>query len=177
MARDNASEKYEQSSRIRSIGCFGIVLVIILLVLIGLVAVRSDISKKRADALTVLGRMREQVDKAPDILNRMLVYDCGSDAEFAVSEVESVLAGFPENPTLPELNEAWDKIENARTLIGRGCRGYVSDPAFVDLNTEMEGAKNRYSVEKGNYIQAAEIYNEALDSFPGYLLAAGFRKL
>jgi len=176
MSMDEDSAKMEQSSRITRIGCFGAVLLLILLILIGLVSVRADIQTKRAAAVSILARMTEQVNKAPDILNRMLAWDCAIEAGESVDQLESFVTALPDEPTVEQLEIAWDAIENSRSLISRGCTSSMSELAFVDLTTELEGAKNRYAVEKGNFANAAEIYNLALDSFPGFLVASGFSK-
>jgi len=177
MTRADAATKMEQSRRITNIGCFGLILVVILLVLIGIVVARTDISGKRAEAMGVLDRMRDQAEKAPGIFNRMLPFGCGAEAERLVGEAGNAVESLGTELTLAELDEVWGKIEDAWSAINRGCRRSLSEPAFVDLTTEMEGVRNRYMVEKGNYNDAAEVYNSALDVFPGNLAGWGFEKL
>ena len=177
MALDPEQEKMEQAKRISNVGCFAIVLALIIVVLIGAAVIRADLSTKRGNALTVLSRIREQVDKAPGVLNRMLAYDCGSDAEKSVSSAEGVIEGLADDANINEVESAWQAVEDAWAEINRGCRSSLDDPAFVDLTTEMEGLRNRISVEKGNYTEVAEVYNSALKSFPANLVSGGFEKM
>lgn len=177
MALDSEQEKMEQAKRISNVGCFAIVLTLIIVVLIASAVIRADLSTKRGNALTVLSRIREQVDKAPGVLDRMLAYDCGSDAEDAVSSAEGVSEGLTDDANISEVESAWQAVEDAWAEINRGCRSSLDDPAFVDLTTEMEGLRNRISVEKGNYTDVAEVYNSALTSFPANLVSGGFEKM
>jgi hypothetical protein len=177
MVRTDADTRMMQSSRIASIGCFGLVLVLILLLLIGTVAIRADLGRKRANALAVLGRMHEQVDKAPGIFNRMLAYGCGADAEEAVTSATAAAENLARDASLGQLEAAWSEIEDAWSAIQHGCMRQLSEPSFIDLSTELEGARNRFSVEKGNFYRAAEVYDAALESSPASLVSWGFEKL
>lgn len=168
-----------QSSRISQIGCFGLILVIILLVLIGTVAARHDISNKRAAAIAVYERMAEQVEKAPGVLSRMLAFDCGDAASEAVDSLEVSVAEFSalDEPSIPTLKLMWGQVEDTWEAVNRGCAGHLGESAFRDLTVEMEGLRNRYSVEMGNFEEVSQIYNSALDSFPGTLVATDFKQL
>lgn len=179
MATTTAGTKLMQSSRITQIGCFGLVLVVILLILIGSIAARNDINRKRSEAVTVYERMLEQAEKAPGVLNRMLAFDCGEEAEDAVLEVDEGVAGLSalENPSPFKLEETWDLIEDAWAIVNRGCARNLSSPAFRDLTTEMEGLRNRYSVEAGNFEHASMMYDAVLNSFPGNIIATDFKNL
>lgn len=168
-----------QSSRITRIGCFGLVLVIVLLILIGAVGIRAEINKKQSVAIGAYNRMVDQVEKAPGVLNRMLSFDCGEGAEEAVREAENSVARLSEldGPSISGLEEIWDEIENAWVEVSRGCLGSLSEDAFRDLTIEIEGLRNRYSVEKGNFEEAAEMYNSALRTFPANIFAYGSSEL
>jgi len=177
MVRADAETRMMQSNRIASIGCIGLLLVLILLLLIGTVAIRADLGRKRANALAALGRMHEQIDKAPGIFERMLGYGCGPDAEEAASRATATVESLARDAPLGQLEAAWGEIEAAWSAVQRGCGRSLNEPSFVDLSTELEGARNRYSVEKGNFYQAAEVYNAALESSPANLVRWGFEKL
>jgi LemA protein len=175
----DAGTKYMQSSRITRIGCFGLVLVLVLLILIGAVGVRAEINKKRSVVIGAYNRMVEQAEKAPGVLNRMLSFNCGDDAEVSVSEAENSVARLSEldAPSISVLEETWDEIETAWVEVNRGCSMSLSEDAFRDLTIEMEGLRNRFSVEKGNFEEAAEIYNSALRTFPANIFAYGSSEL
>ncbi|MCX6647012.1 MAG: hypothetical protein NTY09_11770 [bacterium] len=179
MATTSAGTKLMQSSRISQVGCFGLVLVVVLLILIGAVAARHEINMKRAAAVAAYQRLAEQAEKAPGILNRMLAFDCGDEAASAVGAVGDSVAGLStlNEPSISRLKETWGQIEDTWGIVSRGCAGSLSSPAFRDLTTEIEGIRNRYSVEMGNFEQAAQIYDLSLDSFPGNIVAKDFKKI
>jgi hypothetical protein len=179
MAESSIGTKLMQSSKITRIGCFGLILVLILLCLIGTLAARHEINRKRSVAIAAYERMAEQVEKAPGVLNRMLAYDCGTDAEDAVREVEVLVQNLPgsDNPSIGTLIETWDSIEGAWSIVNRGCARNISEPAFRDLTVEMEGLRNRLSVEKGSFEEAAQVYDFSLISFPANIVATDFKKL
>jgi len=177
MAVDTNQEKLEQARRISNVGCIGVVIMLILLVLIGVVLVRADLTKKRNVAIEARGIIFENVVKAPGVMDRMLGYGCGTDAESAVEEFTEFIEGFDSETSITELEVAWNGMEDAWAKINRGCTEDLSDPAFTDMTTEMEGIRNRISVEKGNYLSGVDIYNSALKSFPASLVASGFEAL
>jgi len=177
MALDSEQEKMEQAKRISNVGCFAIALILIIVVLLASVIIRADLSTKRGNALTVLSRIREQVEKAPGVLDRMLAYDCGPDAEDLVGAAKSAIENLPDNAPLNDVEVAWSSVEDAWKAIERGCMSSRKDSAFLDLKTELEGLRNRISVEKGNYTDVAEVYNSALESFPANLVSGGFEKM
>jgi len=168
-----------QSSRITRVGCFGLALVAALLILIGAVAARHDINMKRATAVAAYQRLADQAEKAPGILNRMLAFDCGTEAESAVSAVGDSVANLSalSEPSISTLKETWGEIEDVWGDVNRGCVSSLQTSAYRDLSVEMEGIRNRYSVEMGNFEQAAQVYDLALDSFPGNIVAKDFKKI
>ncbi len=177
MARTDNDSKMMQSSRITKVGCIGVALVLVILILIGLVMVRGGLSSKRNVAMDALGRMREQVVKAPGVLNRMLANGCGEEAEQAVNDVQRMVDALSSEYTFDDMENAWAEIETAWALVSRGYPGSEADPVHVDFKTDMDGIRNRFSVEKGNYNRAADTYNSALRSFPGGLAGFGLKEL
>ena len=176
MKIDPDSVKIEQAQRISSVGCIGVVIVLIILVLIGAVIIRADLSGKRGAALTARSRMLEQVNKAPGVLDRMMAYECAGNAQ-GYSEAEAKIDLLDVNSPLSEIEESWDLIEDAWSAISGHCLEESNQSAFQDLTTEMEGLRNRISVENGNYHNASNIYNSALESMPANIAAYGFEKL
>jgi len=177
MVQTDDSVKLAQSNRITTLGCVGLVILVILLVLIAAVGVRASLNSQRAQALDALGRMREQVDKAPGIMDRMIAFDCGDDASEAVSIAREHVDLLEPGSSSDEIEAAWDEVEAAWAAVNRGCSQYLSDPAFMNLSTEMEGVRNRLSVEEGKYRDLADVYNTSLSVFPGILFRQGFDEL
>lgn len=177
MAKTDESTKMYQSQAITRIGCIGLVFVVILLALIGGAAIRADLGGKRASAMTALARMHEQIEKAPGVLQRMVAFGCGSDAEEAVRQAAERVGGLDVEAPVKEQDEVWEEVEAAWVAVTRGYAAHLAEPALVDLTTEMEGIRNRRSVERGNYKEAAEVYNEALGGAMAGLFAWGMEPL
>lgn len=173
MGKTDASVKMEQSSRIASIGCFGAVLVLILLVLIGAVAVRSDLTRKRSTAFGDLGRMQEQVEKAPGIMERMIAYECGKDMQETLGDLADRIDSMPTAQNMDELDSIWREVESVWAEISAECSGEGMD----ELEIEMEGIRNRYSVEKGKFREDADVYNAALRTFFATMFGWGYEPL
>jgi len=173
MGKTNLSVKMEQSNRIASIGCFAMVLILILLILIGATFVRSDISKKRSAAMGSLGRMQQQVEKAPGIFQRMLAMDCGEEAEDAVEELSDRIDSMQTALNDDELDPIWDNVESVWAELSAECSGR----GMSELGIEMEGIRNRYAVEKGKYREDADAYNASLRTFFGTLFGWGYEPL
>jgi hypothetical protein len=177
MASDNQSNMMRQSQTITTIGCVGAILVVILIVLIGSVSVRMGLASRRAKAMQSLYLVQEQVSKAPGIFERMLAFGCDSGAASAVEQIRLQISEMKEEPDKAEMDAIWGEVENVWVEVNRGCSGFLNDPAFVDLTTELEGIRNRRSVEMGKYGKAVEEYNSMLSSFPANVLAWGVKPL
>lgn len=177
MAVDNQSNKMRQSQTITTIGCVGAILVLILIVLIGSVSVRMSLSAKRAKAMQSLCLIQEQVSKAPGIFERMLAFGCDSGASSSVEQIRVQIGEMKEETSMAEVDAIWGEVENVWVEVNRGCSSFLNDQAFVDLTTELEGIRNRRSVEMGKYGKAVEEYNSMLSSFPANVLAWGVKPL
>jgi hypothetical protein len=177
MASDSQSNMMRQSQTITTIGCVGAILVLILIVLIGSVSVRMSLAAKRAKAMQSLYLVQEQVSKAPGIFERMLAFGCDSGASSSVERIRLQISEMKEEPNKAELEAIWGEVENVWVEVDRGCTSLLGDRAFVDLTTEMEGIRNRRSVEMGKYGKAVEEYNSMLSSFPANVLAWGVEPL
>ena len=173
MESSRQEQKMRQSSMITRVGCFGAVLVIVLLVLIGFLAARADLARKRLDALGDLARVREQIEKSPDILNRMLALGCAEPARAQVAEIKSGVESLG-TATIIDLDAIWVKVESAYLTISTDCGG-TDAPRLGDVRIEFEGVRNRRSVERAKYVEAAQVFNDALAQFPNNLLPESMR--
>ncbi len=177
MAYTRESARMEQSRRITRLGCVGLILVLVLIFLISMVAVRNELSGKRGMALDKLTALKAQIQKAPGILNRMLAFGCGEEAEEAVRELDTMVSSLSEGATFEQLSRTWEDTEDVWAIVTAGCAEDLNDAAFIDLTTEMEGVRNRYAVEKGHYSEAVETYKAALRVFPGSWFGRDFEPL
>lgn len=149
----------------------------ILLILVGAVAIRADLDMKKANAMKSLALITEQIKKSPSILARMESFDCGDRASESVEELKKAIDGLPDKPSVDELKALWNKAENTWVIVSAGCVAKMNQQALIDLSTEMEGVRNRISVEAGKYSKAVDIYNSSLSAFPSNLFAWGMRPL
>lgn len=171
-------EKYdirmEQSRNLMKFGCFGVVIIGIIFVLIGGQAVRNDIQSKQNKALTDLGRMKEQIDKTPVIFKRMINLGCDDSLNKVVDGLKAEIETISSEMTYQKIETTWSKVNDVWLEIETGCAKLSSEPAFRDLVTEMEGVRNRYAVESGNFKKSSAEYESSLKTFFGQLFGAGF---
>jgi hypothetical protein len=153
------------------------IVLIVLIYFIGLAGVKAELGKKQARALEVLSRMQTHLERTPGILDRMVALGCGDDAGAAVASFESSMNSLPEKASFRDLENAWAEFERTWTEVSAGCAGRMNDASFIELKTELEGIRNRYDVEKGNFSRAAEEYNTALSQFPATIYYTGFDPL
>ncbi len=175
---DSVNERRLMQSRmIIRVGIIGFIILLALIYTIGLATVKSGLSMRQANALDYLNRMKSHIEQTPVILERMLAFDCGTDAEAAVESLDGVIESLGENPTLDQLEAAWDSVDDAYTGITAGCVGHLGEEGFISLTTEYEGFRNRFSVEGQHYSEAAAEYNAALETFPATIFKTGFEPL
>lgn len=177
MAATSQDTRMQQSQTIARVGCFGAVIVLAILIAIGALIVRTDLGQKKAEAEKRLALINEQIIKAPGILDQMLVFKCGPDAEASVKATETLVDKLGPQPTISQLKAAWDRIQLAWDDVKGGCIDSVNQQAFIDLSSEMEGVRNRKAVEIGNYVKAADEYNQALGGVASKLFASDMKPL
>ena len=166
-----------QSRMITWVGIIGLIVLLVLIYVIGFAVVKTDLGKKRASAIDYLNRMKTHIESTPGILSRMLTFGCGPDAEATVESLEGVIYSLGENPTIDQLEAAWNTVDNAYTEVTAGCIGHLNEESFVSLATEFEGIRNRFRAEGQHYSQAAEEYNASLETFPATLFSTGFEPM
>jgi hypothetical protein len=175
MALDNQNEKMRQSSVITRIGCFGAILVIALLLIAGSMALRSSLVAKKANALGSLALIREQIEKAPSILANADVMGCGitqEDIDGLRQDIENL-----GKASITDLDKEWWKIDKLWSGVEIRCGSMEGNVALRDVKIQFEGIRNRRSIERGKYKEAAAIYNEALMEFPANLGITGLKPL
>ncbi|MFH1675925.1 MAG: hypothetical protein ABIC40_02785 [bacterium] len=175
-----STEKYErlrQSKNIATVGCIGLVVVLILLYMIGIAIVGADLRRSQSEAIGALGRMRSQIEKAPGVLERMLEYGCGIASESEITELKNRVEKLGDKSTYSEFVKVQELVDSVRAHIEPYCGKFSNDAGFLDLKTELEGVNNRYFVELGKYRELATAYNLKLESFPGSLLRNKYKEL
>ena len=176
----DSTEKYErmrQSKNIATVGCIGLIVVLIVLYMIGLAIVGADLRKSQSEAVGALGRMRAQLEKAPGVLERMLEYRCGEASKSEITELKNEIEKLGDKSTYADFIRAHERVEAVRDHIEPPCYKFSNDAGFLDLKVEMEGVSNRYFVELGKYRELAAAYNLKLESFPGSLLKREYKEL
>ena len=174
---NNKDNRLEQSRRITTVGCIGVIVLLVLIYVIGLAGVKSDLGAKHARATEILARMQSHLDRTPGIFDRMLVFDCGDDAVRAVESYKQSVGTLKEKASFEELESLYRQLEQTWTEVSAGCAGEMDKEVFIGLKTELEGIQNRYNVEKGNFAKAAAIFNETLNQFPATIFNTGYKPL
>jgi len=174
MARTSNETKMAQSRSISGIGCFGIFIALVILLLIGTTAVRAGINNKLSDAAESLALLKGQLDKTPQVLNDLMMsVDCGERAEGAVRDAVEAVDLLPDDYTFAELENAWDLVSAAWSTLDTSCEGELDSY----LQTDMRGIRDRFTFESGKYLEKRELYNSAINEFPGRVVSWGFNEL
>ena len=127
----------------------------------------ENVMQRRADLIpnlvsSVQGSMTQEKEVLKEITEARKPYGgakSSSEKGQANEQIEKGLGNF-----VTVLNEDYPKLassENVKTLM-----------------TQLEGSENRISVERRNYIQAVETYNQQISKFPDKIIAKllGFEK-
>jgi hypothetical protein len=177
MTVNENDSRFQQSRKITIVGCIGIIVIATLLFVISGVIARNSVQEKYNAAIAKRAAMRTQLEKVPDIFNRMTGFGCGADVEAIVEDAIDQVNGLHDVAQIGELEHTWDICTDAWNEINRGCRESRNEPAFIDLQTEMEGVRNRYSTEKNNYLEAEEVYNNSLNGLMEKMFGIDFGRL
>lgn len=96
-----------------------------------------------------------------------------------ITEARKAYAGAKSSSEKGQANEQIEKgLGNFVTVLNEDYPKLASSENVKTLMTQLEGSENRISVERRNYIQAVETYNQQISKFPDKIIAKllGFEK-
>ena len=99
-----------------------------------------------------------------------------TEARAKVGQVQG--ATSPNDPaSVEKFREAQDQMSSALSRLMVVVERYPdlkATQAFRDLQVQLEGAENRIAVERMRFVQAAQAFNNARNTFPRNIIASAF---
>src|SRR5208282_2181259 len=133
----------------------------------------------------VINQYQRRFDLIPNLVNTVKGYAAQEQTVLlGVTQARAKVGAIQVTPELVNDPQAFAKFQAAQgELSGALSRLLVvsenypqlkSDQNFRDLQAQLEGTENRISVARKRYIDAVQIYNTTVRSFPGNLTAMMF---
>ena len=99
-----------------------------------------------------------------------------TEARSKVGQVQGTTS--PNDPaSVEKFREAQDQLSGALSRLMVVVEKYPdlkATQAFRDLQVQLEGAENRIAVERMRFVQAAQTFNSARNTFPRNIIAGAF---
>jgi LemA protein len=99
-----------------------------------------------------------------------------TEARAKVGQVQNNTS--PNDPaSVDKFREAQDQLSSALSKLMVVVERYPdlkATQAFRDLQVQLEGAENRIAVERMRFVQAAQAFNSARNTFPRNIIASAF---
>jgi LemA protein len=139
----------------------------------------------KASWAEVLNQYQRRADLIPNLVNTVKGYAAQEkDVLLGVTEARAKVGSIQATPELVNDPEAFAKFQAAQgqltsalsrlLVVTENYPQLKSDQNFRDLQAQLEGTENRITVARNRYIQAVQVYNIAVRSFPSNLTAMMF---
>ncbi|ARU31160.1 hypothetical protein CAP31_05330 [Sulfuriferula sp. AH1] len=139
----------------------------------------------KASWAEVLNQYQRRADLVPNLVNVVKGY--ASHEKDVLTQVTAARARVGQIQATPELiNDpaAFAKFQAAQRdmseslgrlmLVAENYPQLKADGVFRDLQAQLEGTENRIAVARKRYIEAVQVYNNAVRQFPSNLTAMAF---
>ena len=133
----------------------------------------------------VLNQYQRRADLVPNLVSTVKGY--AAQEERVLTEVTNARARVGQVKVSPEMvddaaalqafGQAQGQLSGALSRLLAVVENYPelkSDALFRDLQAQLEGTENRITVARNRYIQAVQVYNTTVRSFPSNLTAMVF---
>ena len=173
-----------------AIGCGGIVLIIIFVLIVagiaiaksynGLVGLQQNVDAKWAQVQNVYQR---RADLIPNLVNTVAgaanfeksTLEAVTNARASVGRVQLDPNKAPTDAAqLEKFQAAQGQLSNALSrllVVSENYPDLKANQNFQQLQAQLEGTENRISVERGNFNEAVQTYNTTVRRFPTNLFA------
>ena len=173
-----------------AIGCGGIVLIIIVVLIVGAIAIggsynrlvgmQQNVDAKWAQVQNVYQR---RADLIPNLVNTVAgaanfeksTLEAVTNARASVGRVQLDPNKAPADAAkLEQFQAAQGQLSNALSrllVVSENYPELKANQNFQQLQAQLEGTENRISVERGNFNEAVRTYNTAVRTFPTNLFA------
>ena len=171
-------------------GCVGIVLIILFILIVGgiavagsynrLVGMQQNVDAKWAQVQNVYQR---RADLIPNLVNTVAgaanfeksTLEAVTNARASVGRVQLDPNKAPTDAAqLQQFQEAQGQLSTALSrllVVSENYPELKANQNFQQLQAQLEGTENRISVERGNFNEAVQAYNTAVRSFPTNIFA------
>jgi LemA protein len=133
----------------------------------------------------VLNQYKRRADLVPNLVNTVKGFAAQEqNVLIAVTEARARVGSIEATPELINDPAAFAKFQAAQADLSNALAKLLvvtenypqlkSDANFRDLQAQLEGTENRVAVARNRYIQAVQIYNVTVRSFPSNLTAMVF---
>ena len=171
-------------------GCVGIVLIILFILIVGAIAVAGSYNRlvgmqQNVDAkwAQVQNVYQRRADLIPNLVNTVAgaanfeksTLEAVTNARASVGRVQLDPNKAPTDAAqLQQFQEAQGQLSTALSrllVVSENYPELKANQNFQQLQAQLEGTENRISVERGNFNEAVQAYNTAVRSFPTNLFA------
>lgn len=136
----------------------------------GLVQAEQNINKSWSQVENV---MQRRLDTIPNLVEVVKGYVKHEEKVFGdIAEARSVLmSGTGDLDSKVNADIKLTQATRSMLALVENYPDLKASEQFLDLQTAIEGAENRISVERGRFIQSVEEYNIRVKRFPGSIFA------
>ncbi len=133
----------------------------------------------------VLNQYQRRADLVPNLVETVKGYAAHeADVLTAVTNARASIGGIKATPELVNDPKAFAQFQEAQAgmtsalsrllVVSENYPQLKADRSFQDLAAQLEGTENRITVARNRYIEAVQIYNTTIRSFPSNLTAKYF---
>ena len=134
----------------------------------------------------VVNQYQRRADLVPNLVNTVKGYaQQEKSVLLGVTEARAKVGTIQATPELINDEAAFKKFQAAQGELSQALKSLIavtenypqlkSDQNFRDLQAQLEGTENRITVARTRYIEAIQIYNVTIRSFPSNLTAMIFK--
>lgn len=133
----------------------------------------------------VINQYQRRADLVPNLVNTVKGYaEHEKEVLTQVTEARARVGSVQATPELANNPQALAQFQQAQSglssalsrllVVAENYPQLKADGAFRDLQAQLEGTENRIAVARKRYIQAVEVYNVGVRTFPNNLTAMLF---
>jgi hypothetical protein len=166
----------QRTGMINKIGCFAIVLIVILAIVLGASMTHGGLKAKQGDALKEMETLKEILAGRLDTPEPLGAYiDDKAAFDSAMGEIKNLKTELDKAGSLPELDELLEDFKRLSMQIRNMVPlSKVEEQAVRDIGARIDGTNNRWIFQREKVVEAITVYNSALSSFPASMVGGFF---
>ena len=150
-------------------------------------AIQTNDEQVKSAWSEVLNQYQRRADLVPNLVNTVKGFAAQEQKVLiGVTEARAKTGSIQLTPELINDPQAFKKFQQAQGELTQALKSLFavtenypelkSDANFRDLQAQIEGTENRITVARNRYIQAVQVYNTTVRSFPTNLTAMLFKQ-